>query len=95
MLIIPASHKILQKCIELGYIQTLLNAGAVLATPSCGPCLGAHEGILSSGESCISASSRNFPGRMGSKEAKIFLSSPATAAASSIKGVITDPREFL
>ena len=95
MLIIPASHKILQKCIELGYIQTLLNAGAVLATPSCGPCLGAHEGILPSGESCISASSRNFPGRMGSKEAKIFLSSPATAAASSIKGVITDPREFL
>ena len=95
LLIIPASHKILQKCIELGYIQTLLNAGAVLATPSCGPCLGAHEGILSSGESCISASSRNFPGRMGSKEAKIFLSSPATAAASSIKGVITDPREFL
>jgi len=95
LLIIPASHKILQKCIELGYIQTLLHAGATLATPSCGPCLGAHEGVLSSGESCISASSRNFPGRMGSKEAKIFLSSPATAAASSIKGVIADPREFL
>ncbi|MBE3090241.1 MAG: 3-isopropylmalate dehydratase large subunit [Actinobacteria bacterium] len=95
LLIIPASHKILQKCIELGYIQTLLNAGATLATPSCGPCLGAHEGILSSGESCISTSSRNFPGRMGSTEAKIFLSSPATAAASALKGVITDPREFL
>ncbi|MEA2021473.1 MAG: aconitase/3-isopropylmalate dehydratase large subunit family protein, partial [Candidatus Caldatribacteriota bacterium] len=95
LLIVPASHKILQKCIELGYIQTLLNAGATLVTPSCGPCLGAHEGVLSSGESCISSSSRNFPGRMGSKEAKIFLSSPATAAASSIKGVITDPREFL
>ena len=95
LLVVPVSHKILQKCIELGYIQTLLNAGAVLVTPSCGPCLGAHEGVLSSGESCISSSSRNFPGRMGSKEAKIFLSSPATAAASSIKGVITDPREFL
>ena len=95
LLIIPASHKILQKCIELGYIQTLLNAGATLATPSCGPCLGAHEGILSSGESCISTSSRNFPGRMGSIEAKIFLSSPATVAASAIKGVISDPREFL
>lgn len=95
LLVVPASHKILQKCIELGYIQTLLNAGAALVTPSCGPCLGAHEGVLSSGESCISASSRNFPGRMGNKEAKIFLSSPATAAASSIKGVITDPREFL
>jgi len=95
LLIIPASHKILQKCIELGYIQTLLSAGAVFITPSCGPCLGAHEGILSPGESCISASSRNFPGRMGSKEAKIFLSSPATVAASAIKGVITDSREFL
>jgi len=95
LLIIPASHKTLQKCIELGYIQTLLNAGATLATPSCGPCLGAHQGILSSGESCISTSSRNFPGRMGSTEAKIFLSSPATAAASALKGVITDPREFL
>lgn len=95
LLIIPASNKILEKCIELGYIQILLNAGAVLATPSCGPCLGAHEGVLSSGEACISTSSRNFPGRMGSTEAKIFLSSPATAAASVIKGVITDPRKFL
>ena len=95
LLIIPVSNKILEKCIELGYIQTLLNAGATLVTPSCGPCLGAHEGVLSSGESCISTSSRNFPGKMGSSEAKIFLSSPATAAASAIKGVITDPREFL
>jgi len=95
LLIIPASNKILEKCIELGYIQILLNAGAAFATPSCGPCLGAHEGVLSGGESCISASSRNFPGRMGSTEAKIFLSSPATVAASAIKGIITDPREFL
>lgn len=95
LLIIPASNKILQKCIELGYIQTLLNAGATLATPSCGPCLGAHEGVLAPGENCISTSSRNFPGRMGSTDAKIFLSSPATATASAIKGVITDPREYL
>ena len=95
LLIIPASNKILEKCIELGYIQILLGAGATLITPSCGPCLGAHEGVLSGGEACISTSSRNFPGRMGSAEAKIFLSSPATAAASAIKGVITDPREYL
>ncbi len=95
LLIIPASNKILEKCIELGYIQILLGAGATLTTPSCGPCLGAHEGVLSGGEACISTSSRNFPGRMGSAEAKIFLSSPATAAASAIKGVITDPREYL
>jgi len=95
LLIVPASNKILEKCIELGYIQDLLYAGATLVTPSCGPCLGAHEGVLAPGENCISTSSRNFPGRMGSTDAKIFLSSPATAAASAIKGVITDPREFL
>ena len=95
LLIIPASHKILQKCIELGYMQTLLDAGATLATPSCGPCLGAHEGVLSGGEACISTPSRNFHGRMGSAEAKIFLSSPATVSASALKGVITDPREYL
>jgi len=95
LLIIPASSKVLKNCIDLGYIQILLDSGATLVTPSCGPCLGAHEGVLSSGESCITASSRNFPGRMGSPEAKIFLSSPATVAASALKGVITDPREFL
>jgi len=95
VLVIPASSQILKKCIDLGYIQTLLDSGATLATPSCGPCLGAHEGVLAPGEACISTSSRNFPGRMGSAEAKIFLSSPATVAASAIKGFITDPREFL
>ena len=95
LLVIPASSQILKKCIDLGYIQILLDSGATLATPSCGPCLGAHEGVLAPGENCISTSSRNFPGRMGSTDAKIFLSSPATVAASAIKGVITDPREFL
>ena len=95
LLVIPASSQILKKCIDLGYIQILLDSGATLATPSCGPCLGAHEGVLAPGENCISTSSRNFPGRMGSSEAKIFLSSPATVAASAIKGAITDPREFL
>jgi len=95
LLVIPASSQILKKCIELGYIQILLDSGATLATPSCGPCLGAHEGVLAPGENCISTSSRNFPGRMGSADAKIFLSSPATVAASAIKGLITDPREFL
>ena len=95
LLVIPASSQILKKCIELGYIQILLDSGATLATPSCGPCLGAHEEVLAPAENCISTSSRNFPGRMGSTDAKIFLSSPATAAASAIKGTITDPREFL
>ena len=95
LLVIPASSQILKKCIDLGYIQILLDSGATLATPSCGPCLGAHEGVLAPGENCISTSSRNFPGRMGSTEAKIFLSSPATVAASALKGAIADPREFL
>jgi len=94
LLVIPASSQILKKCIDLGYIQILLDSGATLATPSCGPCLGAHEGVLAPGENCISTSSRNFPGRMGSPEAKIFLSSPATVAASALKGSIADPREF-
>ncbi|MEA2087635.1 MAG: 3-isopropylmalate dehydratase large subunit [Candidatus Caldatribacteriota bacterium] len=94
LLVVPASSQILKKCIDLGYIQILLDSGATLATPSCGPCLGAHEGVLAPGENCISTSSRNFPGRMGSTDAKIFLSSPATAAASALKGEIADPREF-
>ena len=94
LLVIPASSQILKKCIELGYIQILIDSGATLATPSCGPCLGAHEGVLAPGENCISTSSRNFPGRMGSTDAKIFLSSPATVAASALKGSIADPREF-
>jgi 3-isopropylmalate dehydratase large subunit len=94
LLIVPASDFILRKCIELGYIQTLLEAGATLVTPSCGPCLGAHEGVVAPGETCLSTSSRNFPGRMGSKEANIYLSSPATAAASAISGKITDPRKI-
>jgi len=95
LLIVPASNQILKKCIDLGYIQILLESGATLTTPSCGPCLGAHEGVLAPGENCISTSSRNFPGRMGSTDAKIFLSSPATVAASALKGAIADPREFL
>ena len=94
LLVIPASSQILKKCIDLGYIQILLDSEATLATPSCGPCLGAHEGVLAPGENCISTSSRNFPGRMGSTEAKIFLFSPATVAASALKGAIADPREF-
>ena len=94
LLVVPASDVILKECIKKGYIQILLEAGATIVTPSCGPCLGAHEGILAPGESCISTSSRNFPGRMGSTEANIYLSSPATAAATAIYGKITDPRKI-
>jgi len=94
LLVVPASDLILKECIKLGYIQALIESGATIVTPSCGPCLGAHEGILAPGESCISTSSRNFPGRMGSTEANIYLSSPATAAASAIYGEVTDPRKI-
>ena len=90
--VIPASSEVMQECMEKGYIKTLMDAGATFSTPGCGPCLGAHEGILAPGEVCITASNRNFPGRMGSTGADIYLASPATVAASVLNGCITDPR---
>lgn len=94
LVVIPASSEVLLESMKLGYIQELLDAGATLSTPGCGPCLGAHEGILAEGEVCITASNRNFPGRMGSTGASIYLASPATVAASVLKGYITDPRNL-
>lgn len=86
--VIPASRRIFQDALLAGYIETLVDAGAVLSTPGCGPCLGAHEGILAPGETCVTTSSRNFPGRMGSTEAGIYIASPATAAATALKGYL-------
>jgi len=91
LIVIPASRAILRRAMELGHIQALLDAGAVLSTPGCGPCLGAHEGVLAPGEACLSTSSRNFPGRMGSPEASIYIASPATAAATAIAGSLKEP----
>ncbi|SKC84573.1 3-isopropylmalate dehydratase large subunit [Maledivibacter halophilus] len=95
LVVVPASAEVMQKCMEKGYIQDLMKAGATITSPGCGACLGAHEGILAPGEVCISSTNRNFPGRMGSTKAEIYLASPAVVASSILNGCITDPREYL
>ena len=93
-IVAPASRQILLDAIEAGYIQTLVEAGAALVTPGCGPCVGTHNGVPSNGENVISTANRNFKGRMGNGNAFIYLGSPATVAASVIEGKITDPRKY-
>jgi 3-isopropylmalate/(R)-2-methylmalate dehydratase large subunit len=91
--VIPASGKIFLKAIDEGLISAFIESGANFLTPSCGPCLGTGQGIPANGHTVISTANRNFPGRMGNKEAQIYLASPATVAVSSLTGVITDPRK--
>ena len=94
MLIIPASWHIYQMAIDNGTLSTLIGAGCIVLNPGCGPCFGAYGGLLADGERCISSTNRNFKGRMGSGRAEVYLASPATVAASAVKGRITDPREI-
>jgi homoaconitase/3-isopropylmalate dehydratase large subunit len=87
--------EVFAQAMELGILQKLVKSGAVIMNPGCGPCLGAHEGALAPGEVCLSTANRNFKGRMGCKEAEIYLASPATVAISSLYGEITDVRRYL
>ena len=92
-IIIPGTMQILRECVERGYVTAFIDAGAVVSTPTYGPCLGGYMGILAAGERCIATTNRNFVGRMGHVESEVYLASPATAAASAVTGYITDPTE--
>jgi len=94
-LVSPASQDIWMKAAKSGVLNTLAEAGAVILAPSCGACLGVHSGVVGAGERCISSTNRNFNGRMGSKEAEVYLASPASVAAAALQGAIVDPRRYL
>ena len=93
VIIIPGTQQIYLDAMELGYVRDFIDAGAVVSTPTCGPCLGGHMGILAAGERAISTTNRNFKGRMGHVDSEVYLSGPYVAAASAILGRIAHPSE--
>jgi 3-isopropylmalate/(R)-2-methylmalate dehydratase large subunit len=93
--IVPASKSVFLDAMRQGFAQTLVEAGATFVTPGCAACLGTHEGMIASGETCITTTNRNFPGRMGDRAANIFLASPATVAVAALEGKIADPTPYL
>ena len=95
VIVIPGTQKIYLDAIEEGLVRTFIEAGAVVSTPTCGPCLGGHMGVLAEGERCVSTTNRNFVGRMGHVESEVYLASPAVAAASAITGKISAPEEVM
>jgi 3-isopropylmalate/(R)-2-methylmalate dehydratase large subunit len=95
LIVSPASQDIYLEAFGKGYLEDIVQAGGTVCNPSCGPCVGRHEGVLCEGETCISSQNRNFSGRMGSPEADIILASPATVAASALAGKIVDPRDYV
>ncbi|MBR3934699.1 MAG: 3-isopropylmalate dehydratase large subunit [Clostridia bacterium] len=92
-IIIPATMQVYRECVEKGYVTAFIDAGAVVSTPTCGPCLGGYMGILAEGEKCVATTNRNFVGRMGHVKSEVYLASPLTAAASAITGYITSYKE--
>jgi 3-isopropylmalate/(R)-2-methylmalate dehydratase large subunit/methanogen homoaconitase large subunit len=95
LIVTPASREVYIEALKHGYLQILMEAGAQITNPGCGPCIGRHQGVLTQGERALTTQNRNFKGRMGDPSSELYLGSPATAAASAITGEITDPRQFL
>jgi 3-isopropylmalate/(R)-2-methylmalate dehydratase large subunit len=93
LIVIPATQKIYLEAIEEGLVEIFIKSGGIVSTPTCGPCLGGHMGILAEGETCLATTNRNFIGRMGSTKSFVYLSNPAVAAASALTGRITHPQE--